>query len=194
MNFKRGELFLKKLIIIAGPSGAGKTTISNYLEEKYQIPRVLTHTTRAIRSGESKDAYYFENEESFAKLHLFESVKYGPYQYGSSREGLEKAWKTNDIVSLIVDTAGVKSYVEKLQANQFYFIYLKVSHLETLEERLVERGDEPTEILKRINSREFKRDLQLSDSLKKYAHVLVNDNLEETQRKIDKIITKLRKN
>ncbi len=185
---------MKKLIMIAGPSGAGKTTISNYLEEKYQIPRVLTHTTRAIRSGESKDAYYFENEESFAKLHLFESVKYGSYQYGSSREGLEKAWKTNDIVSLIVDTAGVKSYVEKLQANQFYFIYLKVSHLETLEERLVERGDEPTEILKRINSREFKRDLQLSDSLKKYAHVLVNDNLEETQRKIDKIITKLRKN
>ena len=84
--------------------------------------------------------------------------------------------------------------MEKLQANQFYFIYLKVSHLGTLEERLVERGDEPTEILKRINSREFKRDLQLSDSLKKYAHVLVNDNLEETQRKIDKIITKLRKN
>lgn len=192
MNFKRGELFLKKLIIIAGPSGAGKTTISNYLEKKYQIPRVLTHTTRAIRPGESKEDYYFETEESFAELHLFESVKYGSYQYGSSREGLEKAWEINDIVSLIVDTAGVKAYVEKLQPNQFYFIYIKVSDLSTLEERLVERGDEPIEILKRINSREFKRDLQLSEELKKYAHILVNDNLGETERKIDKLVNKLR--
>ena len=46
-----GDILLKKIILIAGPSGAGKTTISDYLYEKYDIPRVLTHTTRPMRVG-----------------------------------------------------------------------------------------------------------------------------------------------
>lgn len=32
----------KKIILIAGPSGAGKTTMSEYLTDRYQIPRVIT--------------------------------------------------------------------------------------------------------------------------------------------------------
>ena len=97
----------KKIILIAGPSGAGKTTISEYLTDRYQIPRVITHTTRPKRPGESGSAYYFEDDDSFAQLHFFEHVKYGDYQYGSSKEGLERAWAKNDLVSLIVDIKGV---------------------------------------------------------------------------------------
>ena len=58
----------KKIILIAGPSGAGKTTISEYLTDRYQIPRVITHTTRPKRPGESGSAYYFEDDDSFARL------------------------------------------------------------------------------------------------------------------------------
>ena len=94
---------MQRIIIIAGPSGVGKTTVSKYLTEKYNIPRVVTHTTRPIRQGEIPGkSYYFETDESFKKLHFFEHVKYGEYQYGSSKEALEKAWAKNDLVSLIV--------------------------------------------------------------------------------------------
>lgn len=62
---------MKKIILIAGPSGAGKTTISDYLNEKYGIPRVLTHTTRPMRPGEKQNvSYHFETDESFKTLHF----------------------------------------------------------------------------------------------------------------------------
>ncbi|KRL63364.1 guanylate kinase [Lactobacillus psittaci] len=184
---------MQKLIIIAGPSGAGKTTISDYLNKKHGIQRVITHTTRAPRLGEGADAYYFESEASFKKLHLFESVKYGSYHYGSSREGLEKAWEKSSIASLIVDTSGVKSYLDKLPVNQVYFIYVNVSDFTLLKKRLIERGDNQEEILKRINSPEFKRDLELDTYLSKRAHVIVNDEWKKTAQTLDKIVTKLRK-
>ena len=103
MNDERpGNNILQRIIIIAGPSGVGKTTISKYLTEKYNIPRVVTHTTRPIRKGEIPGkSYYFENDESFKKLHFFEHVKYGEYQYGSSKEALEKA----DLVLFLLNSS-----------------------------------------------------------------------------------------
>lgn len=191
VNFKRESNILQRIIIIAGPSGVGKTTVSKYLTEKYNIPRVVTHTTRPIRQGEIPGkSYYFETDESFKKLHFFEHVKYGEYQYGSSKEALEKAWAKNDLVSLIVETDGVKSYLEKL-GKQAYFIYLTVSDFSVLKKRLLGRGDKASEIDKRLNSFEFKRDLHLSDELAKKAHVLNNDNWEKTAKELDKIVKKL---
>ena len=138
----------KKIILIAGPSGAGKTTISEYLTDRYQIPRVITHTTRPKRPGESRTAYYFEDDDSFAQLHFFEHVKYGDYQYGSSKEGLERAWAKNDLVSLIVDIKGARSYLEAL-GDQVYFLYVTCS-LDTLAQRMADRGDASDQIKKRL--------------------------------------------
>ena len=118
---------MKKIILIAGPSGAGKTTISDYLNEKYGIPRVLTHTTRPMRPGEKQNvSYHFETDESFKTLHFFEHVRYGSYQYGSSREALNLAWKKSDLVSLIVDIKGVYTYLKQL-GNKVYFLYVTTS-------------------------------------------------------------------
>ena len=65
VDFKRESNILQRIIIIAGPSGVGKTTVSKYLTEKYHIPRVVTHTTRPIRKGEIPGkSYYFENDKS----------------------------------------------------------------------------------------------------------------------------------
>lgn len=193
VDFKRESNILKRIIIIAGPSGVGKTTVSKYLNEKYNIPRVVTHTTRPIRKGEVPGkSYYFESDDSFENLHFFEHVKYGEYQYGSSKEALDKAWSKNDIVSLIVETDGVKSYLDKL-GEQVYFIYLTVSDFSVLKKRLLARGDKASEINKRLNSFEFKRDLHLSDELAQKAHVLNNDNWNETVEKLDEVVKSLSK-
>ena len=184
---------MNKIIIIAGPSGAGKTTLTNYLQEKFNIPRVITHTTRPIRIGEKADeAYYFETNESFQKLHFFEKVKYDKYQYGSSHEALEKAWAKNNLVSLIVETEGAQSYINALHS-QVYFIYLTVSNLEILKNRLLKRGDSKKEVEVRMHSKEFLRDLTLSHALKKYAHIIVNDDWDTTKKRVDEIVEKLKK-
>lgn len=183
---------MQRIIIIAGPSGVGKTTVSNYLREKYGIPRVVTHTTRPMRKGEIPgQSYYFENDESFNKLHFFEHVKYGDYQYGSSKEALKQAWAKNDIVSLIVETDGVKSYLDAL-GDQVYFIYLTVDDLDILKKRLVKRGDKTQEIEKRLNSAEFKRDLHLRSELQKDAHILKNNDWDKTKKDLDKIISEFK--
>lgn len=185
---------MQRIIIIAGPSGVGKTTITDYLSKKYNIPRVITHTTRPMRKGEEDGkSYYFETDETFKKFHFFEHVKYGNYQYGSSREALDRAWQKNDIVSLIVETDGVKAYLEELE-DKAYFIYLRVSDNNLLKKRLIARGDEPKEIDKRLNSKEFKRDLKLNDYLARKAHYIENDDLENTKEKLDQIIQSLRQN
>lgn len=57
---------MKRLIVICGAPGSGKTTIQNYLLEKYEFPRVITHTTRPRRIGEKdKVDYYFESKKEF---------------------------------------------------------------------------------------------------------------------------------
>lgn len=177
---------MKKIILIAGPSGAGKTTISEYLNKHYDIPRVITHTTRPKRQGEvDKESYYFENDESFNKLHFFEHVKYGAYQYGSSKEALDKAWEKHDLVSLIVDIQGVKSYVTQL-GKQVYFLYVTTSTIDELKERLIRRGDSIESVKERLSGSELNK---LSDDLKPFAHILVNDNWQETTERLNAIIS-----
>lgn len=179
---------MKKIILIAGPSGAGKTTISNYLQKEYDIPRVITHTTRPKRQDEiDNKSYYFETDASFAKLHFFEHIRYGSYQYGSSREGLEKAWQGHDLVSLIVDIQGVKSYVKELGA-QVYFLYVTTSSRDELKERLLKRGDSLASVQKRLSGRELNI---LPNDLKNKAHILLNDSWEETTKKLHELVKKL---
>ena len=183
---------MKRLILIAGPSGSGKTTISKYLSDKYGIKRVLTHTTRPMRQGEQDGVdYYFETEDTFQKLHFFEHVQYGAAQYGSSREGLERAFASDDLVTLIVDTAGVKSYLQEL-GEQVTFIYLAAPSEEILRARLLKRGDTPAEIEKRLNSPEQIRDLSLPADLQAQAQIITNENLIDTYRKLDQIIAQIK--
>ena len=179
---------MKKIILIAGPSGAGKTTISEYLTRKYNIPRVITHTTRPMREGEVPNkSYYFESDESFSKLHFFEHVKYGKFQYGSSKEALETAWKNHDIVSLIVDIQGIESYLAQLK-EQAYFLYVTASNIDELKERLIRRGDSVEMVRERLSGRELN---PLPNSLKQDAHILYNDVWNDTEEKLDLIISNI---
>lgn len=179
---------MKKIILIAGPSGAGKTTISEYLTKKYGIPRVLTHTTRPMRPGEEQNvSYHFETDESFAQLHFFEHIKYGSYQYGSSREALNLAWQKSDLVSLIVDIKGAYSYIKQL-GDKVYFLYVTTSTKEELKQRLLKRGDDPIKIKERLSGSELNT---LPNDLKNYAHVLINDNLTETKNTLDALVARL---
>lgn len=181
---------MKKIILIAGPSGAGKTTISNYLHQEFKIPRVLTHTTRPMREGEAdgKD-YYFEIDETFNKLHFFEHIRYGNYQYGSSREALNAAWQKSDIVSLIVDIKGIESYVKQLNPSEFYFLYVTTSTMDELKERLIKRGDSLETVKERLSGDELNR---LPEDLKPYAHILLNDTWHETAEKLNALVASLR--
>ncbi|WP_334330336.1 guanylate kinase [Companilactobacillus sp. HBUAS59699] len=180
----------KKIIVITGASGTGKTTISQYLKKKYHIPPVLTHTTRAPRAGEVDGVdYHFETDETFAKNHYLEQVEYSGFHYGSSEESLNQTWKKVDIASIVVDTAGAISYKKKY-GDAAVVIFLEVD-LETVAQRLHDRGDASERLIKRINSEEFKRDLKIPDELKGKSYEIINKDIDLTKKRVDEVINHL---
>ena len=129
--------------------------------------------------------FHLNNQkQSSYQLHFFEHITYGSYQYGSSREALNLAWKKNDLVSLIVDIKGIYSYINQLK-DKVYFLYITTSTKEELKERLLKRGDDPTKIKERLSGSELNA---LPEDLKPYAHVLVNDDLSKTKNALDQLV------
>ena len=93
----------------------------------------------------------------------------------------------SDLVSLIVDIAGARSYLEAL-GDQVYFLYV-TGDLATLKERMLARGDDPEKVARRLTGAELN---ELPADLAPQAHVLVNQNLTKTEEKLDEIVKKLR--
>lgn len=183
----------QKLIILTGPTGSGKTTIAQYLKDKYNIPQVVTHTTRKPRDHEKNNVdYYFETNESFDHNHYLEKVKYAGNQYGSSFEGLKRAFIKNNIVSIVLETKGAQVYYDKLP-DIVVIVYLTISNVQDLNLRLIKRGDNQERIKRRLESAEFKRDLQLPPALTNYVIKITNDDLSQTKQEIDQLIIKLMK-
>lgn len=178
----------QKVLVITGNTGTGKTTVARYLADQYQIPQVVTHTTRPPRAGEiDGQDYYFETDESFLNNHYLEQVVYSHYHYGSSYEGLNRAWEKNSLITIVLDTAGALTYAQQL-GSKAEVLYLSVEHAEDLTQRLIERGDQLDRIQKRLQSAEFIRDLAVPDALQQYAHMIINNDWVETKKEIDRII------
>jgi guanylate kinase len=182
------EIMKRKVFVLTGNTGTGKTTVANYLHDYFEMPKVITHTTRPPREGEmDKVDYYFETNSSFDDNHYLESVSYSNYRYGSSWEGLERAWEKNPLISIVLDTAGAETYAREL-GDEAVIIYMMVTETDELLQRLEQRGDEMSALRERIASPEYQRDSQLPAGLREVAHVVVNDDWTETQKKITEIV------
>ncbi|MBA1433992.1 guanylate kinase [Bombilactobacillus bombi] len=182
---------MKKIIVLTGASGVGKTTVSHYLQQHYGITPIITHTTRPKRLGEQDGVdYYFETPASFANNEYLEQVNYAHYRYGSSVVGLLRAWQQSDWVSIVLDGAGALSYQQHYPQNTV-IIFLTVDSKE-LYERLQRRNDDSQALKKRLTSPEFQRDLHLPSTLKATAHVIDNSNWLQTQKQLDLLIKQLK--
>jgi len=179
------------VLVLTGNTGTGKTTVASYLAEHYHIPQVITHTTRAPRTHEVDGVdYYFETAASFPKNHYLEHVTYANNQYGSSWEGLERAWSKHHIIAIVLDTAGAVTYAREL-GEQAIIIYLTVSNIDNLAMRLVDRGDDAREVKARLSSDEYVRDLAVPIGIKSVAHIIKNDDWNKTTQQVDAIIASL---
>ena len=147
------------MLILVGPSASGKTEAVKILISKYNMHKLVTYTTRPMRSGEVKDVdYHFISAIEFKNLmqknFFLEYVEYNGNYYGTAYEDL-----ASDKV-VILEPSGVKEYLKKVP-DQIKICYLKTSIAVRLK-RMISRGDEMRQIEKRIQNDDniFNREIE----------------------------------
>ena len=179
------------LIVISGPSGAGKDTVMQCMKERgMPFHFVVTATTRPRRTNEvnGKD-YYFVSKEEFARMieedELIEyAVVYGDYK-GIPKQQVREALSSGKDVVMRVDVQGAET-VRKLVPNAI-LIFMTVDNEQELERRLRERKTETAEELA-LRIATARKELQRVDAFD-YVVVNADDHLDQAVDTIQAIIT-----
>lgn len=170
-----------KIIIITAPSGAGKTSITRYLLNKYpKLGFSISAATREARGAEKNGVdYYFMSLQEFHKkienndFAEWEMVYEGKY-YGTLKSELERIWSEGRIPILDIDVKGA-IHIQQQYPQTSLSIFVLPPSLEELKTRLQARGTETAEnIATRLNKASY--ELSFSHSFNK---VVINDNLEK---------------
>lgn len=178
----RGNLF-----IVSGPSGAGKGTICNHFLEEDDVYLSVSVTTRNKRNEEIEGVTYFYDtvegfEERIRNGKMLEWAKYGDNYYGTPKDIVEE--KLNNGINVILEIEVQGAFKVKEQMKEAVMIFIVPPSMKELYQRLLDRGRESIgEINKRIDiaKGELKKAIY-------YDHIVVNDTLEDSVRKVRNII------
>jgi guanylate kinase len=176
------------IIILAGPSGAGKTTLCKMLVNKdKKLEYSISATTRKKRKDEinGKD-YYFLTEDEFKRWQLenrfLEFAKVHDYYYGTPKDKIFKCIKDKKDIIMDIDVQGAEIIRNKL--NDIVSIFLLPPNLDEANLRIKKRGTEDKD---EIKSR-LKSALNEMKEIKNFNYVVVNKDLKECADVIKSII------
>ena len=176
------------VIVITGPSGAGKGTLIRALLERISdLELAVSATTRLQRSGEEDGReYYFLSDVDFAhrvaRGDFLEHVTYVSGQrYGTLRSEVDRIAAKGRIAVLELETEGAINVADELPSAVTIFVTAPVSELER---RLRERATESAgEIGQRLDIAESQ--LTQADS---FHHVVANDKLNRAVNELESIV------
>jgi guanylate kinase len=177
------------MLVLSSPSGAGKTTLTKKIQQKYQNFKIsVSHTTRKPRSNEVEGIdYFFVNHEEFEKKILnnefYEYAKIFNNYYGTSRDSVNLLLKNNNNILFDIDWQGTQQ-LSKFKELKLIKIFLLPPDKKELKKRLIQRNQDNIDIIsKRLKA--YDNDIyHWSD----YDHIIINDNLEHCFSQIEKII------
>ena len=176
-------------MVIAAPSGCGKTTIAKAILAKY--PAMLfsvSATTRPIRAGEvhGKDYFFLTKQEFEERVKIGDLVEweeiYGNY-YGTLKSEIERALATGHVMLFDIDVKGALSIKHHFEKDAV-LIFIKPPSFEVLKARLENRNTENPESLKRRLER---MPMELEQG-PKFDYQVVNDDLQTAINEVDAII------
>ncbi len=183
---RKGAMF-----IIEAPSGTGKGTVAKeILKNDSNIKWSVSVTTREPRPGEVDGVdYYFVTDEQYDEFlkqdafYEYVDSQYGA-RYGTLRSEVDSFINVGQDVLFDMDWAGCRQ-MRKKAPDDVVTIYLLPPSIKELRERLVKRGTDSPEVIE-------KRMGIILDKIShwdEFDYVIVNVDLEETVKKIQKIIS-----
>lgn len=176
------------MVVLSSPSGAGKTTISKLILQKFKSFKLsVSLTTRPPRSNEVEGIdYYFTSKKKFEELinekKLYEHAKIFDHFYGTLKKEVDQSILKNDII-FDIDWQGTKQLTEYTNLKLIKIFLITQNKLE-IKKRLIERNQNtPEEVKKRFKS--FDKDTK---HWKDYDYIIINNNLNNCFNQIEKII------
>jgi len=186
----------KRVLIIAGPTGSGESTITKKIIENYPIfTRLVTATTREPRLNEKDTVdYYFFSVDEFKKEmtkgnileHTF--VPGRDVYYGSYKPDLEKRLALGFNIVINPDVVGARYYKKHHNATT---IFVKTETVDVLRERLIKR--DPTITTEELEQRLKAAKYELDNEESFYDYVVINKDgeLDETIQHVVHILEKV---
>lgn len=176
------------LLVLSGPSGSGKGTVSEALMKKNEEIRYSTSvTTRKPRPGEvNGENYFFATKEEFEDMvkkdelleHAFVHTNY----YGTPKRFVFDEIDRGEIVLLEIDVQGALQVKEKYK--EAVFIFLLPPSMDELLNRIRKRGTESEEDIETRFSNAFKE----IDFVGEYDYFVVNGSVDNAVTDIENII------
>ncbi|GAB6119189.1 guanylate kinase [Dysgonomonas termitidis] len=180
-----------KLVIFSAPSGAGKSTIVNYLLSRdLNLQFSISATSRPPRGTEKHGVeYYFHSPEEFReKIANGEFLEYEEVYtdkfYGTLKTEVERIMNGGGNVIFDVDVVGGCN-IKKYYGEKALSVFIEPPSINELRCRLEKRGTDSPEV---IESRIAKAEYEMTFA-SRFDVVIHNDNLEEAKAKALNVVT-----
>ena len=177
------------LLVVSGPSGAGKGTICKALLNKNdQIKLSVSATTRKPRNGEVHGVnYFFIEKEEFTKMiengEFLEHAQIYDNFYGTPKAAIIECLEKGQDVILEIEMQGARQLKEVYPEGVFIFVL--PPSLEELKSRIVGRGTETQEEIEKRFSCAFEEINQIVN----YDYFIVNEDIEKSVNDVEAIIS-----
>lgn len=178
-----------RLIVVSGPSGAGKDTVlEKALPQLPHVRKVVTHTTRPRRASElpGRDYVFVSREEFESSIqhgNYLEWAEYAGHLYGTPKIAIDSLLSDGFDALLKIEIQGAKQVKSKYP--DALTIFILPPSAEELARRLRNRADEtPQEIAARLSIAES----EIAEATN-FSYHLVNDDLERAAQELVRLLS-----
>ena len=177
------------MIILASPSGAGKTTLVKLLSESRDFYTSISHTTRKPRNNEEEGKdYYFVNNDQFQNLikkkEFLEYANVFSHLYGTTKTPVIKNLENSKNVVFDIDWQGTEQIKKKNLEYKLLTFFVLPPSKKVLFNRLSNR-DMKDKLIVDERMKEFNKDVL---HWKSYDYVVINDDLQRCFKEICELI------
>lgn len=186
------------ILILCGPSGAGKTTLMEMLLKEYSqlFEYVVGYTTRKARKGEKEGyPYHFITKKKHLEMRDNGQLLLSPIingeGYGTALKDIEAIHNKNKI-TIIILVVGDVLIIHKHPKLAPVCIFIKTTTMDELKRRLQNRGEDDKDSISRRMDSAKKRMIEYKKHKNLFDKVLVNDELNSSYKKFKGMIHEMK--